>query len=125
MGDPYDWRNPQNDNLWQGDGAINDPCPDGWRVPTSIEWDIERASWNSQNYNGAFASPLKLTAAGLRVYNYAEEFGVVWAVGGGGGYWSNSVRGDMRISYLSFAGGGASMYMSHRASGFSVRCIKD
>ena len=29
MGDPYDWRDPQNDNLWQGNGAINDPCPPG------------------------------------------------------------------------------------------------
>ena len=24
---PYDWRSTQNDDLWQGDGGINDPCP--------------------------------------------------------------------------------------------------
>lgn len=125
MGDPYDWRDPQNDNLWQGDGAINDPCPDGWRVPTSAEWDTERASWSSRNYDGAFASPLKLTAAGIRVYSDAEEFGVVWAVGGGGYYWSSSVHGTNTSYYLSFGGSGTSMYISGRASGISVRCIKD
>lgn len=124
MGDPYDWRDPQNDNLWQGNGAINDPCPPGWRVPTSAEWDTERAPWSSRNYNGAFASPLKLTAAGLRVYSDVEEFGVVFGVGGGGGYWSSSVVGTSAY-YLSFGSSGTSMYISRRASGISVRCIKN
>jgi uncharacterized protein (TIGR02145 family) len=26
---PFDWRNPQNDNLWQGVNGINNPCPVG------------------------------------------------------------------------------------------------
>jgi hypothetical protein len=30
---PYDWRKPQNQNLWQGLGGNNNPCPSGWRVP--------------------------------------------------------------------------------------------
>lgn len=57
MGNPYDWRNPQNDNLWQRDGGINDSCPSGWRLPTETEWDTERLSWSSNDYDGAFASP--------------------------------------------------------------------
>jgi hypothetical protein len=28
---PYDWRSPQNDNLWQGVSGINNPCPDMFR----------------------------------------------------------------------------------------------
>ncbi|GAB1416194.1 hypothetical protein MASR2M117_16000 [Paludibacter sp.] len=32
---PYDWQNTQNYNLWQGVNGINNPCPTGYRVPTS------------------------------------------------------------------------------------------
>lgn len=28
---PVDWRNPQNDNLWQGVNGINNPCPAGYK----------------------------------------------------------------------------------------------
>lgn len=33
-GGTYDWRNPQNMNLWQGLNGINVPCPEGYRLPT-------------------------------------------------------------------------------------------
>ena len=63
---PFDWRKPQNDNLWQGVSGINNPCPAGFRLPTETELNTERASWTSQNSAGAFASPLKLVVAGYR-----------------------------------------------------------
>ncbi len=53
--DPYDWRSPQNSNLWQGANGINNPCPFGFRLPSIQEWDVERANWNSNNADGAFA----------------------------------------------------------------------
>ena len=31
---PYDWRSPQNANLWQGVNGVNNPCPSGYRLPT-------------------------------------------------------------------------------------------
>ena len=43
---PGDWRAPQNDNLWQGVKGINNPCPDGFRLPTEIEWETEKNSWS-------------------------------------------------------------------------------
>jgi formylglycine-generating enzyme required for sulfatase activity len=55
---PYDWRNPQNDNLWQGVSGTNNPCPSGYRLPTEAEWEAERQNWSSNNTAGAFASPL-------------------------------------------------------------------
>ncbi|MBK7095054.1 MAG: hypothetical protein IPH57_08415 [Saprospiraceae bacterium] len=84
---PYDWRSPQNNNLWQGVNSTNNPCPDGYRLPTYTEWELERMSWNTNNADGAFASPLKLTIAGLR--NYLA--GLVLGEGSSGYYWSSSV----------------------------------
>ncbi|MCI5130819.1 MAG: hypothetical protein D3904_04695 [Candidatus Electrothrix sp. EH2] len=61
-----DWRDPQNDNLWQGVDGKNNPCPSGFRLPTETELQAEVDSWTTQNIQGAFASPLKLPAAAAR-----------------------------------------------------------
>ena len=63
---PFDWRSPQNNNLWQGVSGVNNPCPTGYRLPTEAEWNAELLSWSSNNSAGAFASPLKLPVAGYR-----------------------------------------------------------
>jgi len=116
---PNDWRSPENDNLWQGVGGINNPCPNGWRLPTSAEWDAERAGWSLQDYNGAFASPLKLPVAGTRDNN-----GSLHSVGSYGDYWSSIVDGT-NAYYLYFGSSDADMFSNYRAGGFSVRCLKD
>ena len=41
---PYDWRSPQNANLWQGVNGINNPCPSGYRLPTEAELEAEHLS---------------------------------------------------------------------------------
>ena len=117
---PYDWRSPQNDNLWQGVSGINNPCPSGWRIPTSVEWDDERASWSTQNYNGAFASPLKATACGWR----SRSDGALNEQGSYGYYWDSTVSGEGGGS-LYFYASGAGTTGGQRAHGFAVRCIKD
>jgi len=52
---PYDWRSPQNDNLWQGVSGVNNPCPAGFRIPIESEWETERFSWSSNDSIGAYA----------------------------------------------------------------------
>jgi len=117
---PYDWRSPRNDNLWQGVAGINNPCPDGWRIPIESEWEAERQSWSENNYNGAFASPLKLTAGGGRHYGTGSPDGV----GTSGPYWSSGVS-DTYARYLFIYSTGASMSSSSRAYGRPVRCVQD
>jgi hypothetical protein len=116
----YDWRSPQNDNLWQGVNGVNNPCPSGYRLPTSAELDAERLSWSSNNSAGAFASPLKLPVAGSR---YVSD-GSLLAVGTGGNYWSSTVNGT-NANNLNFYSSNAFMNLDYRADGFSVRCLKD
>jgi uncharacterized protein (TIGR02145 family) len=116
----YDWRSPQNDNLWQGTNGTNNPCPSGYRLPTEAEWDAERASWSSNNSNGAFASPLKLPVAGYR----SNHNGLLYNVGSTGVYWSSTVDGTL-ASYLGFYSSNAYMRSFLRADGYSVRCLKD
>jgi hypothetical protein len=120
---PGDWRSPQNANLWQGVNGVNNPCPGGYRIPTSIELDNERLSWSQNNSVGAFASPLKWTLAGLRLFidgslnNY---------VGTNGFYWSDAVGLNVLNSRrLSFLSNNAGVGDASRANGMSVRCIKN
>ena len=117
---PYDWRDPQNDNLWQGDGGINDVCPAGWRVPIETELNNERLSWSSNDYHGAYASPLKFVAGGSR-----NEDGSLRNVGSSGRYWSSSVSGSYTRA-LDFDNSSlAGMSSDYRVYGRSVRCIRD
>ena len=117
---PYDWRSPQNDNLWQGVSGTNNPCPSGYRLPTAAELEEERLSWSSNNAAGAFASPLKLPVAGGRNVSNGSLFNV----GSSGRYWSSTVAGAYSRS-LTFSSSNAFMGSDNRAIGFSVRCLKD
>jgi uncharacterized protein (TIGR02145 family) len=116
---PKDWRSPQNTNLWQGINGVNNPCPSGYRLPTEIELSVERLSWNLDNANGAFSSPLKLTTPLARLYtNGSLEIGIF------GLYWSSSVINTQSQS-LYFANANANISSDFRALGGSVRCTKD
>jgi uncharacterized protein (TIGR02145 family) len=116
----YDWRSPQNANLWQGVNGVNNPCPSGYRIPTETEINAERLSWSQNNSAGAFASPLKWTLAG----NRANLNGTLGNVGSNGDYWSSTVSGtDSRFLY--FNSSYALMIGNNRAGGFTVRCLKD
>lgn len=115
---PNDWRNPQNENLWQGaDGGINNPCPTGFRVPIYTEWIAENFSWSGGNGPaGAIASNLKIPLGGYRRYN--GSFG---QIGLEAAFWtSTSNNTTFRLTSTSSAGGNY-----FRSWGFSVRCIKN
>jgi uncharacterized protein (TIGR02145 family) len=120
---PYDWRSPQNNNLWQGTYGDNNPCPSGYRIPSMAELDVEVSSWSSNNTAGAFASTLKLTTGGSRRW----DNGVIQDIGYIALYWSSSVSTyNSALSFsLLFATSGLNTNSGYRAGGYSVRCIKD
>jgi hypothetical protein len=113
---PFDWRVSQNNNLWQGANGINNPCPNGYRLPTDAEWSAERGTWSTLDFIGAFNSILKLPVAGNR-----NQSGQI-SSSGYGFCWSSSIIGINANSihfYTGVAGGGT----DNRGLGFSVRCI--
>jgi uncharacterized protein (TIGR02145 family) len=113
-----DWREPQNNNLWQGVNGINNPCPSGYRIPTDAELDAERLSWSSNDINAAFASPLKFTVAGYRI----RSSGTVIS-NGNGAYWSSSIS-SWYARFLQIDAN-STLVNFYRANGHSVRCIKE
>lgn len=120
---PNNWRNPQNQNLWQGANGTNNPCPNGYRIPTSVELEAERASWVTSSAAGAFASPLKISLAGARsISNYPSA---LQYQNSDGRYWSSTNYNANASNHLYISGGNSYVGYSNRATGESVRCIKN
>jgi uncharacterized protein (TIGR02145 family) len=117
---PNDWYNGQNEKLWQGVNGKNNPCPKGFRIPTSLELDAEIATWFAKNAQGAFASPLKLPMSGYR----SNGNGSLTDAGLSGDYWT-STRDGLNSRGLYFDVSSAGMDAGGRACGVSIRCIKE
>ena len=115
-----DWLSPSDDNLWQGVNGINNPCPNGFRIPTESEWEEERLSWATNDAAGAFGSPLKLPIPGAR----SRMSGTIGNLGTFAGYRSSDLNGvDSRLMGISL--NDAFMGDRARADGNCVRCILD
>ncbi len=119
LADP-DWRSPSNDSLWQGITGINNPCPEGFRLPTEAEFEEERLSWSSNNADGAFASPLKLTLTGAR----SRMSGQIGNVGTFAGYRTSTISGTT-CRVLGISSSNSFMGSRERADGNCIRCIQD
>ncbi len=112
---PNDWRIPQNDSLWQT--TINNPCPEGWRVPTLTEWDGVISNWGS--LWEAFNSPLKIPASGFRDFfdGSYQQTGKSCLI------WTSTIENE--DAYGVFLGSDESVVIRQkRATGLPVRCIQ-
>lgn len=115
--DPFDWRNPKNDNLWQGVNGINNPCPSGWHIPTRAEWDAETIV----DLDDAFEK-LKLTNTGFRLID-----GNFYFTESSGAYWTSSIgtADPNKAIYYYIDGTMVASFESNRSMANACRCIKD
>ena len=111
----FDWRGAtQNNNLWQGVNGINNPCPDGYRLPTNAELTTLVTASTITNSATAASSTLKFTIPGIR----DDATGSLYSMGIRGYYWSSSVSGTY-ASYHNFSNGDTNTNISTRAYGYT------
>ena len=125
-----DWRTTVNNNLWQGVNGVNNPCPQGYRIPTRNELNSEMLSWNNQNTQAAYQSVLKLTTAGRRDFNTGKVELDPWRIGSVyGSYWTTDDHTfhvyDAVRATLYIQNSDVYMYLGYKSEGLSVRCIKN
>lgn len=117
----HDWANPSNPSL-----TFN-PCPTGYSVPTTEEWNEEIDSWdgtmgdgytnNNSQFDAMNNTVLRLPINGNRSWSN----GAMTDTGTYGWYWRST---SAKAIWLRDTGS-ASMYNTVRGNGMSVRCIKD
>jgi hypothetical protein len=115
-----DWRSPQNPNLWQGVNGVNNPCPNGYRVPTEVEWENETINWISSISIDGFPSNLKIPEAGFR----SNATGLLTDVGTFGYLWCSTLFAH-KATHLYFFSNVPFLITSERVFGLSIRCIKN
>jgi len=132
--EPFDWRTPQNDALWNSGTwespvkTSNDPCPIGWRVPTEAELQSLLDSGNewgelngvSGSYFGNETEKLFLPAAGIRILS-----GEISVPNIEGWYWGCTVRNFYAIILHLKSAHNTHVSSTYRAYGLSVRCVAE
>ena len=154
----WDWRANQLNTLWNTNTeenpvkhVNNDPCPEGWRIPTNAEWagvhaNNDRRHIGTYSHSGTASGTPGLmyrlrtsgtgsvdntmTAEQASIFlpaggNRHTNNGALTEVGSMGAYWSSTPDGN-RVFYLSFISSTVNPNTSSfRAYGFSTRCVAE
>jgi len=121
-------------NAWNGNGATtweaaNNPCPQGWRVPTQAELNtlvsLSTKTWTTIPAPGYIftsgGNSLFLPAAGDR----GSNVGTLGNVGTIGYYWSSTEESSNYAYYLYLGSGNAGLVKLNKSYGQSVRCVAE
>ena len=143
---PYDWLDTQDDNLWNSGTEDNpikteyDPCPEGWRVPTYAEiselcqnyssWTTDKNGQTGYWFSGSEAYSASVPQVFLPALGYRPWGDVILHHVDNGFYWSASPTSQYgeRLYFDNNYVIMSTDYLpdSHvRASGLSVRCIRE
>lgn len=128
----YDWLYNNHDSaLWGTTKTMYDPCPSGWKVPTSNVWNGLAEMTDGEFASGWYFNLGDLTtfypAAGRRSFSKGmltnvNYDGTLWT----GYYWSaNSTSSDKSVGLYFNIDGIDTAQANYRAGGFQVRCVKE
>jgi hypothetical protein len=107
------WLDPINYNLWQGVAGINNPCPSGFRLPTSLEWSNEGTILKND-----IAEILKIAIGGWREFDDGTIDYLGWTA-----FWTSNSPGAVYRSGSQAKGFSLAGFAP--SYGINVRCIKD
>ncbi len=104
--------------LWQSSG-VNNPCPVGFRIPTSTEFNTLLSLEGITNINMGSNSILGITAGGYR----NRSTGEIISENFGGYFWTSTTNGS-GSNYLKLSSN-RRVSKAARAMGYSCRCINE
>jgi hypothetical protein len=125
---PNDWYSnttTQNNNLWSGTKTIYDPCPPGWHFPaysgSTFPWNGLTAASGTWNSGYSWSSIGYYPLGGSR----DRSNGNFNNINNKGNYWVATLNGNNAYE-LEIANGSVGLGgFFYRASGFSIRCVKN
>jgi uncharacterized protein (TIGR02145 family) len=126
-----------NGNWTPGAKGLQDPCPAGYRVPSSAEWtavntnntvsrtgtfDANTTEFGSALHYGPNSSTKLLT---LPAAGYRSTSGALGLRGTAGLYWSSTENVSSAYYFYFYISGVSPAASNSRPMGFSVRCIAE
>lgn len=134
----FDWYAVKSDEMLKSwtyfNDKIQDPCPEGWRVPTLKEYDILRMNYSKAEeikgirgtwfsgeteYSESLKDKIFLPFSGSRANDGKcydrNKFGL---------YWASSVSLATCADYLIIGEAGNDVNVNNRSYGFNVRCVR-
>ena len=135
-----DWHYSGNDMLWQFPKTIYDPCPIGWCIPkggpggvwaralgSSASFEntsLYYKSYRGMNFTGELGNDSIIWYSASGYLN--NDDGELYYVGDCGYFWSASYSGDCAYCLSIDSSGEVDQTRDYtRATGFSVRCVKE
>ena len=125
-----DWLINSEEDLWQGEKGVNNPCPCGYRLPTEKEWRAVlnlgyevRANPSGYYYLSVANGQLILPCAGLR----SAYTGNFQHIGTRGYYWASDSKRNETSGCIDFNKEELTTNISifgFRGFGRSVRCVR-